>query len=72
MPELVTSGKLKANPTWHQEGGLAAINDGLELLKSGKASRLARFSLPMRFAERCADLAPFTSQNSAQKLTFTY
>lgn len=38
VPELVTSGKLKANPVWHQEGGLAAINDGLELLKAGKAS----------------------------------
>ncbi|ORY90119.1 chaperonin 10-like protein [Leucosporidium creatinivorum] len=38
VPELITSGKLKANPIWHQEGGLAAINDGLELLKAGKNS----------------------------------
>ncbi|ORY90117.1 chaperonin 10-like protein [Leucosporidium creatinivorum] len=38
VPELVASGKLKANPISHQDGGLESINDGLDWLKAGKVS----------------------------------
>ncbi|SCV68520.1 BQ2448_641 [Microbotryum intermedium] len=38
VPSLIGSGKFKANPLWRQEGGLAKVNDGLNLLKAGKNS----------------------------------
>jgi len=38
MPELVGSGKLKANPLWRRDGGLARVNEGLEDMKNGKYS----------------------------------
>ena len=36
VPTIIGSGELKSNPLWKQEGGLAKINEGLELLKAGK------------------------------------
>lgn len=36
VPSIVASGQFKGNPLWRQEGGLAHVNDGLNLLKEGK------------------------------------
>ncbi|SCZ90503.1 BZ3500_MvSof-1268-A1-R1_Chr1-3g02029 [Microbotryum saponariae] len=38
VPSLIESGKFKANPLWRQVGGLAKVNDGMNLLKEGKNS----------------------------------
>ncbi|GAA5972005.1 hypothetical protein JCM3765_005573 [Sporobolomyces pararoseus] len=38
MPELMGSGKLKSNPLLHREGGLEAINEGMNYQKAGKNS----------------------------------
>lgn len=38
VPTLIAAGKFKSNPLWRQEGGLAGINAGLNLLKEGKNS----------------------------------
>lgn len=38
LPALAASGKFVTNPIWSQPGGLAKINEGLELLKAGKTS----------------------------------
>ncbi|KDE09819.1 hypothetical protein MVLG_00217 [Microbotryum lychnidis-dioicae p1A1 Lamole] len=38
VPSLIESGKLKTNPLWRQEGGLAKVNEGMNLLKEGKNS----------------------------------
>lgn len=35
---LVKSGKLRSNPLWRQTGGLAGVNAGMDLLKSGAVS----------------------------------
>ncbi|GAA6058545.1 hypothetical protein JCM10212_006984 [Sporobolomyces blumeae] len=36
MPELMGSGKLKSNPILSRDGGINAINDGLDFVKAGK------------------------------------
>lgn len=36
VPTLIGSGKLIANPIWEQTGGLAKVNEGLNLVKEGK------------------------------------
>lgn len=35
FPDLIAAG-YKSNPVWKQEGGLEKVNDGLDVLKSGK------------------------------------
>lgn len=36
IPSIVANGSLKSNPLWRQTGGLAGLNDGMDLLRSGK------------------------------------
>ena len=36
VPSLIAAGKFRSNPLWRQEGGLAKLNEGLDLLKEGK------------------------------------
>lgn len=62
MPELVKAG-LKSNPLWAQEGGLAKVNDGLELLKQGKVRDPSRVVTSL--------CSPGSLQVSGQKVVFS-
>lgn len=37
---LIAAGKLRSNPLWRQEGGLAKLDEGLNLIKEGKVRSL--------------------------------
>jgi len=39
MPELISSGKLKANPVKKLEGGLESVLEGMKYMEAGKAKR---------------------------------
>lgn len=51
LPQLLQDGRLKSNPVWKQDGGLAKIDEHMNLVKDGKV-RKHFFTHGIRRAER--------------------